>query len=279
MKKGIYKIENKINGKVYVGSGIIEDRFYDHKRELSGGFHSNEHLQNSWKKHGKENFKFEVLIYCNEDNLGFYEERAIVDVYESYKRENGYNFRKGRDSAEFTEEVGNKISKSLRDYYKNNDSSMKGETYSEEVKRKMSECKKGKNNPSWGTKHSEEHRNKISKSLKEYYKKNEHPMTGRERSEEVKKKIKENHAQLSDEEHPMKGFEHSEEAKQKISKANSGENNTQSKLNKKQVRNIKDMLNNSSKKQKEIASYYNVSTALISSIETGRLWEDVEVGS
>ena len=43
---GIYKIENKVNGKVYIGQSIdINTRWYNHRKELNGNRHHNEHLQ------------------------------------------------------------------------------------------------------------------------------------------------------------------------------------------------------------------------------------------
>lgn len=45
---GIYKIENKVNGKVYIGQSIdIKIRWYNHRKELNGNRHHNEHLQNA----------------------------------------------------------------------------------------------------------------------------------------------------------------------------------------------------------------------------------------
>lgn len=46
---GVYKIENLLDGKVYVGkSKDIGRRWYEHKYELNKGKHINKHLQNSW---------------------------------------------------------------------------------------------------------------------------------------------------------------------------------------------------------------------------------------
>lgn len=55
---GIYKIENKINHKVYIGqSWSIESRIRNHRCN-----EKNSHLSNSFKKYGIENFSFEPLI-------------------------------------------------------------------------------------------------------------------------------------------------------------------------------------------------------------------------
>lgn len=59
---GIYKITNLVNGKFYIGSSSnLKKRFYEHRRELNLGIHTNKHLQSAWNKYGEENFKFEVI--------------------------------------------------------------------------------------------------------------------------------------------------------------------------------------------------------------------------
>jgi len=59
---GIYLIQNKINGKNYVGSSInINCRWNKHKSLLRRGLHKNENLQIEWNKYGEDCFKFEVV--------------------------------------------------------------------------------------------------------------------------------------------------------------------------------------------------------------------------
>ena len=80
---GIYKIENIIDGKVYIGSSInISKRLKNHKIMLSGGYHDNKYLQNSVVKYGINNFNFEVLEICDEDNL-VKKENYFIDLYKS----------------------------------------------------------------------------------------------------------------------------------------------------------------------------------------------------
>lgn len=90
---GIYKIQNKINNKVYIGqSGNIEQRWYVHSRELNKGIHCNRHLQAAWSKYGEDNFKFEIIERCPIDDL---DEREIywINYYDSFN--NGYNLSQG----------------------------------------------------------------------------------------------------------------------------------------------------------------------------------------
>lgn len=63
---GIYSIENKINGKTYIGSSVnLKRRLACHLVLLSTNRHPNQKLQRSWDKHGSENFKIEILEYLH----------------------------------------------------------------------------------------------------------------------------------------------------------------------------------------------------------------------
>jgi group I intron endonuclease len=71
MNQGIYKIENKINSKVYVGQvcrvkGGFEERYEEHGRLLNANRHYNRYLQNAWNKYGSINFSFKILETIND---------------------------------------------------------------------------------------------------------------------------------------------------------------------------------------------------------------------
>lgn len=86
---GIYKIENIINNKVYIGSSNnIERRWKEHKRLLNNNKHHSIKLQRAWNKYGSENFKFSVLEECEVDRL-LYLEQYYIDKFKSYFA--GYN--------------------------------------------------------------------------------------------------------------------------------------------------------------------------------------------
>lgn len=60
--QGIYKITNIVNKKIYIGSAInIRKRKNVHFCHLRKNKHHSKYLQNSYNKHGKDNFIFEIL--------------------------------------------------------------------------------------------------------------------------------------------------------------------------------------------------------------------------
>lgn len=88
---GIYKIQCKIDNKVYIGySSNITKRFALHKYRLNKNVHENSYLQNAWKKHGEDNFFFEILEECLLDQC-IDREDYYVKEYKSHHRKFGYN--------------------------------------------------------------------------------------------------------------------------------------------------------------------------------------------
>ena len=80
IKTGIYKIKNKQNNKVYIGSTIvIRKRWRDHKWYLKENKHHNSHLQSSYNKYGLENFEFIIKLECDLNNLLIEEKRLIKE--------------------------------------------------------------------------------------------------------------------------------------------------------------------------------------------------------
>lgn len=111
MTIGIYKIENLVNGKIYVGQSIdIERRWKQHSQELRSNRHFNYHLQNSWNKHGGDNFLFDILDECSEENLNS-KESCWINKLDSLNKNKGYNMTDICGVTKQTQEVRDKISK------------------------------------------------------------------------------------------------------------------------------------------------------------------------
>jgi len=144
----IYVIENKANGKRYIGSTTnLRQRWRRHRTDLRGGYHGNPHLQNAWLRYGEEAFAFVILEENIPDSRLIEQEQYWMDEY----KQDGevYNFgsavehsMKGRSPSE---ETRCKLSKAAR-----------GRKHSAETRRKLSEARQGKKNPFYGRTHSVE---------------------------------------------------------------------------------------------------------------------------
>lgn len=90
----IYLITNMINGNKYVGQSKcqdIEQRWKYHKqmRECSIG----RYLLNAYRHHGIENFKFQIICICFDEDCNKYEEEYIMKF--NTLSPNGYNLKGG----------------------------------------------------------------------------------------------------------------------------------------------------------------------------------------
>lgn len=121
----VYLIRNLINGKVYVGqtknfanrkAGHLQLAF--HPRAVGG----ERPLYRSMRKHGVDNFAFEVLEECD-DSLVDEREQHWVAHFDSFNPEKGYNLTNG--GQEFSEECIQLISKRTREAMAKCDSSWK----------------------------------------------------------------------------------------------------------------------------------------------------------
>ncbi len=173
MDCGIYKIENLINGKCYIGQSIhVKYRDNIHFSQLRNNKGHNQHLQNSYNKYGKDVFRFTILLFCEEFELTRYEK--LLDKH--YKKLNlSYNIRECADSnkgqVRSREErirlsiyhsgkhLSDETKRILRDI-----NIGKRRKHSEETKRKISEAHKGISHAQ-----SEATKKKISKSLKQHF--------------------------------------------------------------------------------------------------------------
>lgn len=91
----IYKIENQVNHKVYIGltNNVIRRRTR-HFTDLKRNVHDNSFLQKEYNIYGKENFVFSVEFEgdITEQEIGI-KEQEYIKKYDSYR--NGYNQNEG----------------------------------------------------------------------------------------------------------------------------------------------------------------------------------------
>lgn len=143
----IYKITNKIDGKVYIGQTQVNDPYY-----FGGG----KLIRRAVKKHGRDNFTKEILEECSSKEELDNKEIYWIEYYNSRDLTVGYNLARGgdggnRNGGKLTEESRKRISEGRKD--KNTgkrpketgrkiSEKMKGRVFSEEHKRKLSEKRK-----------------------------------------------------------------------------------------------------------------------------------------
>ena len=201
---GIYQIRNIITNYCYSGQSIeLKERELDHWSTLKNNKHKNSHLQNSYNKHGKEFFIFEILICCPPEELTKYEQ-LFCDIDKTHG-----------------------LSYNIRDCVDSN----KGIKWTEETKEKMSIAQsgenhpmfgiKGKDNPNFGTHRTEETCKKIGDAKRGEKNYN----FGKHLSDETKNKISENAPDRSGKNNPFYGKTHSDDVKNKISNMQKGKKN------------------------------------------------------
>lgn len=206
----IYKVTNKINGKIYIGQTArgTEERKYHHIWNSSHN-ENNNHFHSALRKHGVENFEWETLD--EHVNVEFLNKMEIyyIGYYDTYN--NGYNSTLGGNNSPMSEETKKKLSIALSG--KNHP--MYGRSLSDEFKKKLSLDRQGKKNPFYGRKHSEGSKKKMSEaSMGE-----KNPNYGKKMSPEIKQGLLEaNIGRIS----PLRGTHLSDETKKKISIARIG---------------------------------------------------------
>ena len=111
---GIYKIENLINHKIYIGQSIdIATRW---QQEISASRNPsnrayNYPLSQDIRNFGIENFDFQILEECEAEYLNI-REKYWIDIYDSYH--NGYNQNQGGSSLSLSSEKRIEIVNSIK---------------------------------------------------------------------------------------------------------------------------------------------------------------------
>lgn len=162
----IYKVTNKLNGKIYIGK-------HQTPNPNDGYYGSGKLIQASIKKHGKQNFEKEVLyIFETEAEMNAKEKELITEEFVS--RSDTYNVGiggeggphfKGKKHGSYMKEANNKeehklnISLGLKKRYSVSEHHSKGKNLSEDQKEKI-------RNSRLGTKHSIEAISKIKEARK-----------------------------------------------------------------------------------------------------------------
>lgn len=93
---GIYKYQNKLNGKIYIGQSTdIERRYQQHLWDAEKRPEQSTGIDLAINKYGINNFTFEIIEQCNSDQLDE-RERFWIEYFNSYT--DGYNRTPGGSS-------------------------------------------------------------------------------------------------------------------------------------------------------------------------------------
>lgn len=187
----IYKIENVVTGKYYIGrSNNFHLRKNSHLSTLRNNKHGNKALQKAFNKHGENSFQFIIIKELKDDeNLIEEEQKFLDELSKDYKSWNNcYNTSKSaKDGGNLCSDEQKEAS-SLRNivsYRKEGNPNWKGgKTFfvcpecnreiriaSSAAPKVCGNCvdKNGDNNPFFGKHHSEETKRKLSEIRKGTY--------------------------------------------------------------------------------------------------------------
>lgn len=154
---GIYKIENKINHKIYIGqSKNIKYRFHSHFYKCFV-LNYNHPLYCSIRKYGIQNFTFTIIKKTYDLDLW---EVFFIKLYQSANSEYGYNILTGREFPDYLiREIMAKRKNTLK---------KRGYIYDAEMLKYLSDLRKGEKNGFYGKHHTNE---AIEKNRKAHCKK------------------------------------------------------------------------------------------------------------
>lgn len=82
---GVYAITLGKDGRTYVGSSVnVRRRWTVHRWSLNGGRHHSRHLQRAWDKYSPNDFEFELLEECDQNQLVEREQHWIDRLYPDF---------------------------------------------------------------------------------------------------------------------------------------------------------------------------------------------------
>ena len=146
----IYKITNKLTGKIYIGQTVqkLHERWVDHSRPNRGLTINRSAISAAIRKYGKENFIIEQIdsaISLEELNI---KEITYIKALNSLSP-NGYNLELGGQNKKCHEETKSKISETLkgRPFPNRQNGAAKGRPVSQERREMISKTMTGQPQP------------------------------------------------------------------------------------------------------------------------------------
>ena len=223
MASGVYKIVNKVNDKVYIGSAKdLRERERGHWEGLRKGKHHSVLLQRAYEKYGPESFIFEVLSVVKKPTREKLEmqEQYWMDRLKAYSKRFGYNICRKAYSR-----LGMKHSEATKKKLRGPHSPELCRAIAKGVKRSFVN---GRQTWNKGIPFSIGTRRKISKSIKKLYangRQHPRPNQGRRFSKMWRRRMSEGHKQFHKDggivwNKGKKGvYKHSSQVRKKMSEA------------------------------------------------------------
>lgn len=87
---GIYKLTNKIDGKIYIGQTVDYHRRMNEYANRKAENSSKYNIMSAVNKYGFDNFDSELIFKCDKSELDYYE-MFFIKKYKSYMKKYGYN--------------------------------------------------------------------------------------------------------------------------------------------------------------------------------------------
>jgi group I intron endonuclease len=256
----IYTIENKLNGKIYIGQTVANNPTRRWSQHISVS--KNEKKRNKLNiiidkaihKYGVDNFIFTPIQHCiNIDELNLCEIFWISHLRNFLGKDYVYNIQDGGKSGGH---ISDETKRKLSIINTGKPSPNKGKICSEETRKRISESKSGNKHPNFGKPLSDKVRENISKAQMG----NKYNL-GLKRSDEARKNMSE--AQKKNPNKSMLGKHHTDESKKKSSESHM-------KLHINVENQIIIDYESNQYTQKELAIKYSVSKTTIGRIVRGR---------
>ena len=206
--RGIYKVTNKINGKVYIGQSVDIGRRWRQHMTAEDDIYFHKAIQ----KYGVENFEWEVIEKCKKSELDE-RESYWIEYYDSFNK--GYNCTKGGDGGpvmhgsdhpnwkggisldpEYSKQYREANKEKRKEYYEENKEKEKErskEYYAvnkEKMKEKMKEYRETNKEKikEYNKQYYEENKKKEKERSKEYYEANKEKRKEYNRQRYINKK-------------------------------------------------------------------------------------------
>lgn len=244
-KSGIYCIKNTINDRVYIGSSNnLYKRFNAHKNGLLNKTHVNKALLNFSIKHGHDSLYVEIVERCSVSEL-LNKENHYIKIFKAYGH--GFNCSPKAEAPNhpiFSQETRYKISQKRKLYILNNP---------DENKRRL---------------------DKGREVLRQKYKLGLIKGTNAGKTASAETRLKQRIAKLGKKSKiPSEVWS---KIRERSKAANLGSNSHFSKINERNVLDIKRLIKDGTMLKKDIAKIFNISKSTISDIIAKRSWTHVQ---